>query len=118
MVSVSCQFATKMGVIVWYQANIDYISEVLCINKEVPEKKCNGKCYLKKQLNKVDNSTNDDQQTPSKKSENNLPEFIAIEYFSINESIYSLVIEHNAAYSNTYQYNHTNTLFHPPPVSC
>ncbi|UGU16928.1 hypothetical protein LS482_03410 [Sinomicrobium kalidii] len=29
-----------------YAANYDYISKVLCINKEKPEMQCYGKCYL------------------------------------------------------------------------
>ncbi len=35
-----------------YIINYNYISEVLCINKDKPEKHCNGKCHLKKQLEK------------------------------------------------------------------
>lgn len=30
--------------------NLDYIAEVLCIKKEMPEDSCNGKCYLMQQL--------------------------------------------------------------------
>jgi len=30
--------------------NFDYIAEVLCIKKEVPESSCDGKCYLMQQL--------------------------------------------------------------------
>ncbi len=33
-----------------YGWNIEYIQEVLCINKEKPELKCGGKCYLMQQL--------------------------------------------------------------------
>jgi len=33
-----------------YYINYDYISTVLCENKEIVELDCNGKCYLKKQL--------------------------------------------------------------------
>ncbi|MEQ3656569.1 MAG: hypothetical protein ABNH00_11950 [Dokdonia sp.] len=35
-----------------YVANYDYIIKVLCENKDKPELKCNGKCYLSKQLAK------------------------------------------------------------------
>lgn len=30
--------------------NFDYIAEILCIKKEVPESSCNGKCSLMQQL--------------------------------------------------------------------
>jgi hypothetical protein len=39
-----------------YYVNYDYISEVLCINKEKPILGCNGKCYLNKQIKKTQES--------------------------------------------------------------
>lgn len=36
--------------LVEYVINYDYISKVLCINKDTPELKCNGKCQLMKKL--------------------------------------------------------------------
>ena len=36
-----------------YWVNYDYISKVLCINKDKPELKCNGKCHLMKQIAKT-----------------------------------------------------------------
>ena len=33
-----------------YAINYDYISKVLCINKDKPELNCNGKCQLMKEL--------------------------------------------------------------------
>ena len=46
-----------------YTFNHDYIAKVLCINKEQPELKCDGKCYLKAQLSKVneDNRTKEER---------------------------------------------------------
>lgn len=37
-----------------YLLNKDYIAKVLCVNREKPEMKCNGKCHLAKQLKKQD----------------------------------------------------------------
>ena len=36
-----------------YAINKDFIATVLCINKDKPELKCNGKCHLTKQLKKA-----------------------------------------------------------------
>lgn len=36
-----------------YLIDYEYISTVLCINKDKPEMKCNGKCYLMQELAKV-----------------------------------------------------------------
>jgi len=33
-----------------YIFNYDYIANVLCENKDIPEMKCNGKCYLSKMI--------------------------------------------------------------------
>lgn len=46
-----------------YYANYDYISTVLCENKDKPYLECNGKCYLEKQLNKVNHDTHDHKST-------------------------------------------------------
>jgi hypothetical protein len=40
-----------------YIVNFDYIAEVLCIKKEVPESSCNGKCYLMQQVEENKNES-------------------------------------------------------------
>lgn len=47
--------------VVDYVANYEYIIEVLCENKDKPELKCNGKCYLGKQLAK---ESQESEETP------------------------------------------------------
>jgi len=46
-----------------YYANYDYIANVLCENKDKPYLECNGKCYLEKQLNKVNNLNHEHKST-------------------------------------------------------
>lgn len=46
--------ASKVVLIADYVLNYDYISKVLCINRDKPEMKCNGKCHLAKQVAKQD----------------------------------------------------------------
>lgn len=36
-----------------YNLNYDYIAKILCINKDEPELKCNGKCQLAKEIKKT-----------------------------------------------------------------
>jgi hypothetical protein len=38
-----------------FSLNRDFIAKVLCVNKEKPAMKCNGKCYLVKKLNEQQN---------------------------------------------------------------
>ena len=49
----------KIGIVSNYSLNIKNIVEKYCVNKDKPVLKCNGKCYLKKQLefSTSDNST-------------------------------------------------------------
>jgi len=49
-----------------YVLDYDYIATILCINKEELELKCNGKCYLKDQLSKVNNNGEKDDQSEPK----------------------------------------------------
>jgi hypothetical protein len=51
--------------LVEYLMNYDYIVNVLCENKDVPEMKCNGKCYLSKMLAKEQKK---DQKNPFESS--------------------------------------------------
>lgn len=37
-----------------YVLNYDYIQKELCENKEKPKMNCHGKCYLKKEIKKVE----------------------------------------------------------------
>lgn len=36
-----------------FKLNQDYIASVFCINKDQPQMKCDGKCYLKKSITKT-----------------------------------------------------------------
>ena len=63
--SIFC-FSTLQSVIPYFEYifNYEYISKVLCINKNKVELNCNGKCHLKKQLS----STVDDTKTNNENS--------------------------------------------------
>ena len=39
--------------VIEYIVDYDYISKVLCINKDKPELKCNGQCHLSKEMKKM-----------------------------------------------------------------
>lgn len=62
----------KIGVFVSFKANQDFIAKVLCINKDKPEMKCNGKCHLAKELNKMENKEEGSPITVTNKIEINL----------------------------------------------
>ncbi len=45
-----------------YYANYDYIAKELCINRDKPYLDCNGKCYLEKEISRLNGTT--DQTIP------------------------------------------------------
>ncbi len=75
LLSISYQSFVKLGIVIWYQVNKEYVARNLCENKNRPEKKCCGKCYLNKQLNKADKGTA--ESTSSVPQKWNLGELIA-----------------------------------------
>jgi len=52
--SLFIQCTIQLGVMGYYTINKTYIAKNLCENRNNPKMKCCGKCYLKKQLKKVD----------------------------------------------------------------
>jgi hypothetical protein len=61
-----------MLVLVGFQLNRIYIIQNLCENRFVPEKKCQGSCHLKKELDK--------QQKNQSSSESRLQEVMEVNY--------------------------------------
>ncbi len=57
----------KIGILIDFKINQDFIAEVLCINKEKPMFMCNGKCYLSEQLKKAEEE--EEKQAPTNKKE-------------------------------------------------
>lgn len=54
MIAVMLPALTKVGVLADYVIHKEYISNVLCVNRNEPLVMCNGKCYLSKQWKKAD----------------------------------------------------------------
>jgi len=58
---------TKIGILIDFKINQDFIAKVLCIDKEKPMSTCNGKCYLSEQLRKAEEQ--EEKQAPTNKKE-------------------------------------------------
>jgi len=52
---------SQWGTIAYYQINKEYITRVLCENRDRPQLNCNGQCYLAKKLK--EQQEKQDQQT-------------------------------------------------------
>jgi len=105
-----------LSYLAYYEINVDYITEVFCINKEKVELACNGKCHLAKQL-QTDTNPQDDSKTVVL-----LTEYLFALYFQENENfnfketqiplnkIVNTIC--NSSYAYLYEHNH----FRPPMV--
>ena len=58
---------SKLSIYANFKINQDFISKVLCINKEKPKSTCNGKCYLSKKLEEQEKR--EEKQLPNERSE-------------------------------------------------
>ena len=96
-----------------YAINYDYISKVLCINKDKPELSCNGKCQLMEKLEK--------QQDEDYKSIRILIEEYPIGFVEVlevvsNLNMHSYQEKANYGYLSNYSYLFLDSVFHPPAV--
>ncbi len=105
-----------MWPVVEYVVNYDYIVNVLCVNKDKPEMKCNGKCHLSKELAKEAGA---DEKNPfnSKTTKTEIPQFIISE--NINEYSFASESELVSIKNIGYKPNLNSSLFtskilHPP----
>jgi hypothetical protein len=104
--------------LVEYVVNYDYISQELCVNKEIPVMACNGKCYLMSQLAK---SSDSDLQKPitDKKIEVKQVEILfyqEIKALVFNSKFTNYQEKNTFKYIDLYNYLNTSSVFHPPTI--
>jgi len=94
-----------------YAINYDYISKVLCINKDKPELQCNGKCQL---MQKLEKQQDDDFKSLRIVQEDYPIGFVELlkitsrKVISVKKEVFSSV--------NNYLYLFITSVFHPPTV--
>ncbi len=107
---------TKIGILIDFRINQDFIAKVLCVNKDKPNTACNGKCYLSEQLKKVEEQK--EKQAPN----NPKVEKLEVLYYYYKNSFDYLriiagnhLIEINTTYKNSlYSFTFVTDIFHPP----
>ena len=105
------QFASRISIYADYMINKDYISEVLCVNRDEPEMHCNGECHLKSEIEKEEKSEKSPINTVKDKNE--------IQLFSESNAVFSfsiepLLIQPIPFYHSPFSVKHTVSIFHPP----
>jgi hypothetical protein len=110
LLSAQCIF--KLTIITYFQANRDYISKVLCVNKEKPMTMCMGQCFLDRNLSLADDDTPKQAPTATKLSVE-APVFVATN-FHVDLNRNPLDIENSSAPQPLYNFNSQTPFFHPP----
>ena len=109
--SILMQGGTKLGIYAYFQLNKDYISSVLCINKDKPVLQCNGKCFLSKKLKA--------EEEKEKKAPVEVKSIADVLYFSeyscvsVSRDFESISTVKSSYILGTYSVNRPS-VFHPP----
>ena len=109
-----------LGWEVWYKIDQTRIAQEKCENKDKPAMKCNGKCYLAKQLKKLEA---EELKNASSKKHNPFTGKIELQSCSILQikpSIFSSFrsehITHFYTYASLHSKEHLSAIFHPPTI--
>lgn len=108
---------TFSGILIYadYLINKKYIASVLCENREMPEMKCDGKCYLRKQLQEH----HEEKETPVSSEEEKKEISIFTEsVVSVNGFEFTLAEGYFEWYSSILSEKHVHSVFHPPLFHC
>lgn len=95
-----------------YAINYDYISKVLCINKDKPELNCNGKCQLMMEL---EQQQDDDFKSLRISMEEYPIGFVSILNVDVDDKLFVKEKE-SFSYKKNYYYLFNQEVFHPPTV--
>jgi len=119
MFSLSFQTMVKMAIVGWYELNKDYIAKNLCENRDKPQMKCCGKCYLRKQLKKAeDGNSASGKQAPAKLTKIEISEFIPSQSLRLPEHFALILKKHNARTQHMHGRLLQRNIFHPPTDFC
>jgi len=99
-----------------YIVNYDYIAKELCINKDKPALKCNGKCHLMKELAKA---SEDEKPINSNKKNYAKQEIELLFCNEVTEINFRQIYFHTKIfigdnYANLYFHTVCCSVFHPP----
>lgn len=105
----------RIGITAWYELNRSSITTQHCENKDKPQVGCNGKCYLKKQLKKLDqNSEAPARPGNTKACVEDYPVFVVPDYIVHNFSSAAMVVVYFGKAPSGYGFLHERLVYNPP----
>jgi hypothetical protein len=101
----------KTAVLVDFKFHQTEIAKTLCIQKEVKNNTCSGKCHLAKQLEKTDESSEESPVLPE-----TLNEILLYSESEVDFKVFDFEVENvqNPRVSNLFGSNVLRSIFHPP----
>lgn len=112
LIALLYQSVGQLGVLAYFQINQKFISVNQCENRDKPKLKCNGKCYLSKQLKKLDGKQETKQDNKENKTENNV--YLVVETITFKQIII-LIDKIKFYYLNAIPSAPLPSIYHPPP---
>ncbi|MFA6518023.1 MAG: hypothetical protein WCU83_12900, partial [Bacteroidia bacterium] len=63
LIIMTLHFSGTVIFVSWFKWNQESITALFCVNKDKPEIKCEGKCYMQKQVKEVEQEQSRKEQT-------------------------------------------------------
>jgi hypothetical protein len=115
LVVLSGPVLVKTGVVLDYWMNYTYYKEVLCENKDIPMKNCNGKCAVSKQIKKAEDAKSQAESNLPMLSKSELGQFLPTSSETILTcDFYTNPLEHHSRYVGMRSEIKVSAIFHPP----
>ncbi len=115
LVSLLCiiliiQPLNNLLIVLNYMVNKDFVATVLCINRDIPENDCEGRCQVTEQFKEQEDKKKEQSGIMSNKSDVTLylPMSFANQYPPVNEENY------HVTYKNKKPTTPPSSIFHPP----
>lgn len=118
--SLILAFSWKLVAMVYVQVdfivNQQEIAAKLCENKAKPKFQCNGKCHLKKQLTKIDNSEKKEDKKHHSSQSSKVEELFFNSLDNSESSFFTIEVKTKKAYTylNLYHFQLNKNLKAPP----
>ena len=100
--------------VVEYVVNYEYISKVLCVNKDKQMLHCNGKCQLMKELAKASENEKPISDKKIAAQEFEVLFFENLKSFEVTSRFYFSTTQIKDNYYNFYSHLNSCFVFHPP----
>jgi len=117
-ICILCQCMVQLCVIGYYELNKGYIAKNLCENRNRPERKCCGKCYLRKQLKKVDDNVPSGKTLPNKIDKNEVVVYVLPQIIHLTQVSFSALPVYNPVHQRMHNADVQFSCFHPPAADC